>query len=359
MATRRRSWFWLVLAAALLVVGAWLMVGAEPPPRPPPPVFKLPKSMTADERSRAQGRETFVPSLPVDAGPQPAVTPPPRPRDPLFAMMPQTVKRGAVVAEVSAILNSELGGMVFDCVTAGGRSDLDELRDAGFDPMVHLDRMALIDEVGVITGQLDKAPRPAGPASDYGPRAKIYDLGDTRSSAVWNQQVMLTGPDADVRAMLDRLEHADPAARSVLDSSEAYGEVYGTLAPSVIADLVGEAEPRLREVILQTTKGVSLHVDFSHDLGVVADVAPNDGTKTDELRRSIGSLLSLARLQAQSRGRTSEADLLELARVRASDGSGFRVEAGASHEMMKTMLQGCIERQTRRAAERKKAREGL
>lgn len=352
MATRRRSWFWLVLAGGLLLVGAWLMVGAEPPPRPPPPVIKLPKSMTGGEHQRAQARETFVPLLPVDAGVQQAAAPPPRPRDPLLAMMPSTVKRGAVVAEVSAILNSELGALALDCVTAGGRSDLDQMRDAGFDPMVHLDRIALVDGVAVVTGQLEHAPMPTGPASDFGPRAKLYDLGSARTMAVWNQQVLLTGPDAEVRAMLDRLEHGDPAARPVLDPSEAYGEVYGTLAPSALADLFGDEEPRLRDLILQTTKGVSLHVDVSHDVGMVADVAPNDGTKTDELRRSIGSLLSLARLRAQSQGRTNEGELLELARVRASDGSGFRVEAGAPNELVKSMLQRCVERQNQRAAAR-------
>lgn len=128
--------------------------------------------------------------------------------------------------------------------------------------------------------------------------------------------------------------------------------MYGTLAPSAIADLLGDEEPRLRDVILQTTKGVSLHVDVSHDVGVVADVAPNDGTKTDELRRSIGSLLSIARLRAQSQGRTNQAELLELARVRAGGGSGFRVEAGAPNELVKSMLQRCVERQNQRAAER-------
>ncbi|MBL8936159.1 MAG: hypothetical protein JNM69_16510 [Archangium sp.] len=352
MATRRRSWFWLVLAAGLLIVGAWLMVGAEPPPRPPPPVVKLPKHMTDGEQQRAQQRETFVPLPLVDAGVEQAAAPPPRPRDPLLAMMPSTVKRGAVVAEVSAILNSELGALVLDCVTAGGRSDLDQLRDAGFDPMVHLDRIALVDGVAVITGQLEHAPMPSGPASDYGPRTKLYELGDARTTAVWNRQVVLTGPDAEVRAMLDRLEHGDPAARPVLDPSEAYGEVYGTLAPSALADLFGDEEPRLRDVILQTTRGVSLHVDVSHDVGVVADVAANDGSKTDELRRSIGSLLSIARLRAQSQGRTSQADLLELARVRAGSGSGFRVEAGAPNELVKSMLQRCVERQNQRAAGR-------
>lgn len=328
------------------------MVGAEPPPRPPPPVIKLPKFMTAGEQERAQQRETFVPLPVADAGVELVAAPPARPRDPLLAMMPPTVKRGAVVAEVSAILNSELGGLVLDCVTAGGRSDLDLMRDAGFDPMVHLDRMALVDGVAVITGQLANAPTPGGIASDYGPRTKLYDQGGSRTTAVWNQQVVLTGPDTEVRAMLDRLEHGDPAAKSVLDPSEAYGEVYGTLAPSALADLFGDEEPRLRDVILQTTKGVSLHVDVSHDVGVVADVAPNDGTKTDELRRSIGSLLSLARLRAQSQGRTNQADLLELARVRGSGGSGFRVEAGAPNELVKSMLQGCVERQNQRGLAR-------
>ena len=294
-----------MLAGALLVLGAWLMLGAEPPPRPPPQYVSLPRKMTPDEQTRVVERRTWVPTV-IDAGELTAAPAPQRPRDPLLSLMPETVERGAVVAEVNAMVNSELGGLLFDCVTAGGRGDLDVMRDAGFDPKVHLDRMAVIDDAVVMTGQLGSMPFPKGTATkDYGPRAKLLELpGDEkRSAGLWNNQLVVFGGDeATTRAFLDRLERGDTNARPVLDDSQAYGEVYGVVGPQALADLFGDDDPRVRDLLVGATKGLALHVDVSHDVGVVADVQAKDATKTDDLRKSIGSLLSIARLRAQNRG---------------------------------------------------------
>ena len=351
---RRRGWWWLVLAAALLSLGAWVMLGAEPPPRPQPPSVSLPRKMKPIEMTRATERRTWTPTV-VDAGGVVAALAPARPRDPLLSLMPETVERGAVVAEVNAIVNSELGGLLFDCVTAGGRGDLDLMRDAGFDPKVHLDRIAVIDDAVVMTGQLGSFPFPKGSVTrDYGPRAKLVAFpGEQRTVGLWNNQLYVSsGDEATTRAIIDRLERGDASARPVLDDAQAYGEVYGVVAPKALADLFGDDDPRVRDLVVGATKGLALHVDVSHDVGVVADVQMKDATKTDDLRKSIGSLLSIARLRAQNLGRTDEADLLDLARVRGADGAGFRVEAGVPHELVKSMLQRCVDRQQRRAVER-------
>ncbi len=352
---RRRGWWWLVLAAALLALGAWLMLGAEPPPRPAPPYVSLPRKMTPVERTRGAERRTWTPPA-VDAGLVAAAPAPARPRDPLLSLMPEKVERGAVVAEVNAILNSELGGLLLDCVTAGGRGDLDVMADAGFDPRVHLDRVAVIDDAFVMTGQLGSLPlEPGTVTKDYGPRAKLLEFPGTgrRSAGLWNNQLLVVGSDeASTRALLDRLERGETSSRPVLDDSQAYGEVYGVVGPQALADLFGDDDPRVRDLLVGATKGLAIHVDVSHDVGVVADVQANDATKTDELRKSIGGLLSLERLRAQNRGRGDQAELLDLARVRAGDGAGFRVEAGVPHELVKSMLQSCVDRQQRRAIER-------
>jgi hypothetical protein len=353
--TRRRGWWWLVLAAALLSLGAWVMLGAEPAPRPPPPSVSLPRKMKPIEMTRAMERRTWTPTV-VDAGEVVAALAPARPRDPLLSLMPETVERGAVVAEVNAIVNSELGGLLFDCVTAGGRGDLSLMRDAGFDPKVHLDRIAVIDDAVVMTGQLGSLPFPKGSVTrDYGPRAKLvaFPGEQQRTAGLWNNQLVVYGGDeAMTRAIIDRLERGDASARPVLDDAQAYGEVYGVVGPQALADLFGDDDPSVRDLVVGATKGLALHVDVSHDVGVVADVQVKDAAKTDDLRKSIGSLLSIARLRAQNLGRTDEADLLDLARVRAGDGAGFRVEAGVPHELVKSMLQRCVDRQQRRAEER-------
>ena len=70
-------------------------------------------------------------------------------------------------------------------------------------------------------------------------------------------------------------------------------------------------------------------------MGLVADVQSQDPAKTEELRRALGGALSLARMQAQAKGKTEQADLLDLAHVRsAGGGTDFRLEAGLPYEYM-------------------------
>jgi hypothetical protein len=95
-----------------------------------------------------------------------------------------------------------------------------------------------------------------------------------------------------------------------------------------------------------------MHLDVSHDVGVVSDVAVSDPQKGDELRKAMGSALALARMQAQARGREEEARLLDLAMVRGMDQDGFRLEAGLPHEYLKASLERCVARQRERRLRR-------
>ena len=349
MAQRRRTpWVWLVVAALLLAGGAWLMRGAEPPERAPPPPVRLPTRMTGTERTRAENRRTWVPQVSPDAG---LMAPPPA-KDPVLAMMPAEVKRGAVVAEFNAIVNSELGGLMTECVFGGGEF-LGELRDAGLDPTTKVDRVAMVDDSLVVTGDFKNAgwkkflPADAV-AKGYGSKGELIEVrredGGVETFATWGGQMFVAGGDeASQKAILDRLDGNGPQTTRVLDDSMAYGEVYGVLASGMLADLIGQQDARLGETIRQSAKSVQLHMDVSHDVGLVADVESQDPTKTEELRRSLGSALSLARMQAQARGKTDEADLLDLAHVRSAEGgSDFRLEAGLPYEFMEKTFRKCI-----------------
>ena len=162
------------------------------------------------------------------------------------------------------------------------------------------------------------------------------------------------GDEASQKAILDRLEgNAPPQGPPVLNDSMAYGEVYGVITAGALADLVGRQDARLGETLRQSARSVQLHMDVSHDVGLVADIEANDPKTTDELRRSLGSALSLARMQAEAKGKTEQADLLELARVRSAEGGpGFRLEAGLPYEFMEKTFRECAEQQKARARRR-------
>ncbi len=356
MANRRRApWLWLVVAAVLLGVGAWLMRGAEPPEREPPPQVRLPTRMTRVERERADVRSSWqVPAY--DAGPGVA---PQAPRDPLLAMMPAEVKYGAVVAEFNAIMNSELGGLMAACFFGDAQA---VFADAGFDPSRQIDRVAMIDDVVSVTGSFKGTdwaqlfPN-SSVARDYGPRAQLHERplanGQVQRFATWRgEMLLLADNEAELMRVIDRLEGSTPpVAQPVLNDSMAYGEVYGVLAANALADMLGETDPRLGETIRQTAKNAQLHMDVSRDVGMVADIEANDSKKAEELRRTLGGALSLARMQAQAKGDDGVADLLDLARVRSAEGGqGFRLEAGLPYEFMEDALKGCVERGKRKRA---------
>jgi hypothetical protein len=353
---KQTPWVWLIVAALLLVAGAWLMRGAEPPEPPPPPPVRLPTRMSGSERIRADNRRVWVPPAVEDAG---VAVPPQRPQDPVLALIPSEVKRGAVVAEFNAIMNSELGGLMADCFFAEG-AFLNDLRDAGLDPVKQVDRVAMIEDSLVVTGDFKNAgwkkflPENAV-SKGYGRSGELIEVarpdGGTDSFATWGGQMFVAGgSEAELKTILERLEGGGPRqGKPAVDDSMAYGEVYGVVAADALAELLGQEDPKLAEALRQSAKILQLHMDISHDVGLVADVKGDDPQKTEELRRTIGSALSLARMQAQAKGKTDQADLLDLARVESAEGgTDFRLQAGVPHEFMKKALEQCAERRKAR-----------
>lgn len=355
---RKTPWVWLVVAAVLLGLGAWLMRGAEPPDREPLDPIRLPTRMTREESTRATERRTWVPLVaPPDAGP--AVPQPPK--DPVLALMPAEVKRGVVVAEFNAIVNSELGGLMTECLFGDGDGFLGDLRDAGLDPTTKVDRVAFIDDSMVVTGDFKNAQwrqfLPREPVTKgYGRQGELVEVpkpdGGVETFATWGGQMFIAGGDeASLKRVLDRLDGTGPQVdKPVLDDSMAFGEVYGVLNAQSLARLVGKEDPAMAELVERSAKSVEVHMDVGHDVGLVADVNPSDAKTTDELRRTLGSALSLARMKAQAEGKGEEADILDMARVKAADeGGGFRLEAGLPHDYLAKSFRECIaERKARR-----------
>jgi hypothetical protein len=358
---RRRPWGWLVVAALLLALGAWLMRGAEPPARPEPERVSMPTRATRRELQQVEQRRTWVPVVSPDGG-APSLDEA-RPRDPVLALMPTEVKRGAVVGEYNALINSELGARLTECMFggAGARSRLEELKDGGLDPINGIDRVAFVDDAFMLTGNFRGARWKelfgAEVVKDYGRNGQLFEStlsdGGTDVFATWGGQLMLAGAsEAVLKDTLDRLDgRARMSGRPVVDESMAYGELYGVLAPSTVADLLREADPKVAELLLDSVKDVELHADLGHDLGLVADVRPRSAAQAEELRRALGGGLSLARAAAVAKGQQDVAQLLDLASVGGAGSSGgFRLEAGVPHDFMVKMLDECIARRRREAS---------
>jgi hypothetical protein len=351
MVTRRRkSWPWLVVAALLLGLGAWLMRGAEPAEREPAREVTMPRRMTQQEQHKGEQRRTWVPQAAVEAH-----GPPQRPQDPVLALIPAELERGAVVAEFNAILNSELGGLMTRCLFAGsgGEAFLSGLKDAGMDPTTSIDRVAMIDDAVVMSGNfqnaaLERLIPTELKRQDYGKKGQLLEAalpdGGATTFASWGGQLLIAGGDqASQKALLDRLDGSGPKGPSAIDDSMAYGEVYGLLKPTAFARAFAGSDPQLGELITQSVKSVQLHVDVTRDVGLVADVEPSDATSTDALRRALGSALSVARVKAQAEGKPDQAEVLDLARVLSPDKAGaFRLEAGLPYEFLRKAFEDCI-----------------
>lgn len=332
----------------LLTLGAWLMLGAEPPEHERPDV-RMPTRQSRDEALRSASRTTLLVAAP-DAGP--GIAAPLTRRDPLLAIMPPTVKRVAMVAEINAIVSSELGGMMMSCLFDGS-DQLARFRDAGLDPMTTFDRLAFIDDSLVLTGNFKNAAwRQFAPSNalstGYGKQGELIEWaeedGGTDSFATWGGQMFIAADSpAEAKAIIDRLEGSGPTVPGVLDESMAYGEMYGVVAGNEMARLIGRADPTLGATVRGAAKGAQVHLDVSHDVGMVVDIDSNNPAAAEDLRKAMSSGLSLARVQAKARG-DSSLEVLDLAKVHgASGGSGFRLEAGMPHEQLKKYLQQCID----------------
>jgi len=357
----KKRWLWRIVAAVLLGLGAWLMSGAEPPVHVAPEI-SLPRRMSRTELGRNVARQTWVaPERLDDAGV--AVPRTDGPRDPVLAAMPSEVKYAAVVVEANAIRNSAVGDLLIDCMFAGRPEMLEDLRDAGLDPLNGVDRVAMADRTMMVSGDFSRADLKsilgAESSQQWGKHSTLYTMSDGQSdrtsmAGVWNNQMLVVGRDAaEVKATLDRLDGVGGSGPSVLKPENAYGEMYGTLTGAGLARMLGDENPELAKIITEAAGTVNLHADVSRDVGLVADIEGSDPKKTEELRKSLGSALTLARLQAKAEGRTDEVSVLDLAKVgTAEEGTAFRLEAGLPFSFLEKNLKACAEKGRDRRARR-------
>jgi hypothetical protein len=353
---QKQRWPWLLGATVLIALAALLMRVGEDDPRSKSAWEKveIPRRATREDKERMEKRQVLEPlAAPKPADPdQPR--PPPRPRDPVLAALGGDFKKGAFVLEANAVRNSPLGQLLVDCITS--RDDGESLRrireNSGIDPLTQLDRVAITDDMLVLTGDfsgLKTENFKSRSSQDFGDASKLYEMtrrdgGAGGTVGVWNGQLIAAGDDAEaVKQTIERIEGKRPMGEGGLTDSQAYGEIYGVLAPDELATMIGGENPELAERLKQVAQRVELHVDTSGDIGVSARVEATNAADAKEMTKALGAALSLARLKAQADGKSDEAELLDMGHV-VSDGASFRLEAGVPQPWLEKALKRCVER---------------
>jgi hypothetical protein len=345
----KARWPWLLAAVVLFAAAAWLMSRDDPQTaRSKSRELKLPRHSAADFK-RTQARRTWAaPEQPAATG----LTPAPPLRDPVLVALPSSAQTGAMVLEANALRHSPVGQLLLDCLLArdGGKL-LEEIRTrTGVDPLEELDRVAVSDEVVVLSGHFANAKleeflgtsgRPHGRRGTvYEPRTPDGVTVPDLAFGAWGEQLLvMAGSEQEVRAVLDRLEGGGTGGHPpMIDEAQAFGDIYGVLTTSALRGLVPEQYAGLLSRLEAISDRVGLHVDASRDVGIVADLRSDATGDAVDLGKSVGAALALARLAAQAEGQSELAELLEFARVVPNEG-GFRLELGLPLEVLQRHLE--------------------
>ncbi|MDC0707880.1 hypothetical protein POL68_05305 [Stigmatella sp. ncwal1] len=357
----RRRGGWLALALVLLALGAVLMfTGSAEEPVAEAPRVEFPRRMRHEEWQRAEKRRTQAVAV-VDAGVQTA--PPLRPRDPLLAALPRGKGRSAVVIETNALRHSPIGELLLDCLMRDGGKDLEKFKQfSGIDPLQDLDRMVITDDGFMLSGDLSKARfkdiLQESVSMDYGSDARVYEPGPwalpqpdggvtrgrlSKSLGLWNNQLLVVGNSPDsVKGVIDQIEGRGSDEPSIISEENTYGEMYGALSVEQLARLLPPEHLELAQRLKDVADTVELHLDARSDVAMVAQVRGGDEEKVRDLGKSLGGVLSMARLKAQAEGEEDLARLLDFANVKP-EGSEFKMEIAVPFPLLQERLAACRE----------------
>ncbi|MFL5352426.1 hypothetical protein [Archangium sp.] len=361
---QRRRGLWLVFAVVLFGLAAWLMLSGQGEEEALPEMkVTFPNRLRPRERERMEKRRTYV--LPLAQAGTVAEPQPVRPRDPVLAALPRGKGKTAVVIEANAIRHSPLGEMLLECLMRREGAELEKFKQqTGVDPLQDLDRMVLTDDGVILSGNFgDKrlkellASRDAT-HYDYGTGARMYEhsyertLPDGRVErrtappvGMWNDQMLVFGKNPNgVKEVIDRVEGRGPDEPPVISEGSTYGEMYGVISVEQLKKLFPPDQQELASKLAEVAENVELHVDASSDFAMTAQVKGSNADKVTDLGKSLGGVLSLARMKAQAEGEKELAQLLDFAKVRP-EGDEFKLELAVPLEVIKQQLAFCREQQ--------------
>lgn len=355
----RRRYGWLVAAVVLFAGAAWLMLRGEEEDKVSTAKDRvsMPKRQDADDRALAEQRRTWVIPFAADAG-TPTVAQV-TPRDPLFTAILAKKGESAVVLEANAIRHSKIGDLLIACMNRSGGLDRFTTQ-TGVNPLQDVDRVAAFEKGVIVSGNFDNAKwsqmlQAGGDAKQYGDHATLFQRGPNGMRALrdggsaydpstvvnWkNQMVAYAEDEESAKQIVDRLEGRAPSEEPLLNDSMAYGEVYGVVSAKMLAELLPDDQPALKQTLEESASRIELHADTMSDVGIVADVEGPDADKVKDLGKSLGAALAIGRMQAAAEGKDDVAELMDLAKVVTREGQ-FRVELALPMEMLEKRLAFC------------------
>lgn len=359
--TRRRAWIGAVLLVGVI---AGLLVlylhEDDTPPRehtsvssedtPPPPSPEL--SSRPEPRVSTPGAQAPEPRRATAAGPT---------RELVVAALPGGGRSSALVIQADSLRRSPVGGLLIDCLQRQGAAPLALFRErTGVDLTEDLQQVAVSPEAVVFGGRFDRArfeslfeqagmsPRAYGtdgaiyqapePRTWVGPDGRTVEIQEAWGT--WRGQILVLGLGAgEVERAIDRLEGRLSEGAPAIPPDLAAGEVYGVLRPTDALRFIPPEQDALRNSLEQLGQ-VELRLDTSRDVQLRADLRGADPARLAELTRLLQTGLVFARGQARAEGQAQLADLLEQARLNASNGA-LTLEVGLPLTFVEERLSFC------------------
>jgi hypothetical protein len=332
--------FWLLVAAALLGLAAFLMSRGDKPKRAEQDLkVEFPRRLRSKERMRNDNRKTLPPARPQNDEPAPEQL---TRRDPLIVALPAAKNKSTVVVEVAELKDSPVGKAWLDCLMKrDGKRGLDRFQsEFGINPLEDIERVAVSSAPLMVLSvrpdklkldQLDFSKR------TFGTQGVIYEKelnGD--AFATWGDSLVLTGPNAKtIEEAIERLESGKPSEPAIPEWA-MYGDIYGFISPEELSRMMPESEDELAEKIQKAVEQVDLHVDASEDVAIVANVEGPGQEDIEDLGKSFGAALALARVKAQDEEEGKLAELLDHAAVHPR-GNRFSLDVALPFDLLKEM----------------------
>ena len=340
-----RRWLWLIAAGLLVIAAAWLVRIPEPRAPLARPEVEMPRQLRPEERRRMLSR--LRPPV-VDAGARRNEV-----RDPMLAALSAGGSGSGVVLEVNALRNSPLGELLLQCLAArqGRGNALEALQRMGIDPLRDVDRVGITEHGVVVSGDFRRANwqgllgSPSGTA--YGDQGQITsvdpraDGGATLVATRWGDSLLHLGDSVeDGRRVLDAVEGRGPAPTPLLTPEQSYGELYGVMSGADLARTLAGSDAWANALVEAASK-VEVHLDARRDVALVADVSGDDARRLEDLGKTLGGALALARAQARATGDDESAELLSFAKVSPARGDALSVEVALPLEVVAKQLAFC------------------